>query len=255
MRISFLGTGTSVGVPMLGCSCETCLSTDERDKRLRASILVEHAGHKVVIDTSTDFRQQALRAGVTRLDAIFITHCHADHVFGLDDIRPINTLTGQPIACFASERTWRDLRQVFGYVFKPSGYQGLPQLVPHIIDGEFSLGGMVVEPLEVIHGRLPVTAFRFSVADRACAYVTDCNLIPEATLARLENLDLLVIDALRRREHPTHLHLEQTLRYIEQLKPKEALLTHMSHDLRHALLSSELPPHITPAYDGLQVEV
>lgn len=255
MKITFLGTGTSVGVPMIGCKCETCVSSDEKDSRLRASILIENDGFRIVVDTSTDFRQQALRLGLDGVDAIFITHCHADHVFGLDDIRPINFRTGKAIGCFASERTWKDVRQVFSYIFKPSGYEGLPKLVPHTIEGEFGLFGINIKPLEVIHGRLPVTAFRLSTREKSCAYVIDCNLIPEETLKELMDLDLLIIDALRYREHPTHLNLEKTLKYIEDLKPKQALLTHMSHDFRHKLLSSQLPEHISPAFDGLQIEV
>ncbi|MBI4854825.1 MAG: MBL fold metallo-hydrolase [Acidobacteria bacterium] len=239
---------------MIGCKCETCISTDERDRRLRASILIEHNGFYIVIDTSTDFRQQALRLGLDSVDAIFITHCHADHVFGLDDIRPINFRTGKAISCFASERTWRDIHQVFSYIFRPSGYEGLPKLIPNRIEGAFELFGMRVEPLEVIHGRLPVTAFRFNT-EKSWAYVIDCNVIPDETLAQLKDLDLLIIDSLRYREHPTHLNLEKTLKYIEELKPKQTLLTHMSHDFRHNLLSGQLPEHISPAFDGLQIEI
>lgn len=251
MKITFLGTGTSVGVPMIGCDCETCLSSDNHDRRLRASILVENQNQYFVIDTSTDFRQQALRVGLRSLDAIFITHCHADHVFGLDDIRPINFRSGLPLSCFASERTWEDLRRMFGYIFKPSGYQGLPQLLPNTIEGDFSIMGLNIKPLTVIHGRLPVTAFRINNV----AYVTDCNLIPDETLAELQGLDLLIIDALRYKEHPTHLSLEKTLGYIEQLQPRKALLTHISHAMQHEKLRSELPEHIRPAYDGLEVEL
>jgi phosphoribosyl 1,2-cyclic phosphate phosphodiesterase len=258
MKITFLGTGTSVGVPMIGCHCGTCASTDSRDQRLRASILVENEGCKVLVDASTDFRQQALREHIEHLDAIFVTHCHADHVFGLDDIRPINFRRGA-LCCFASERTWRDIKQVFSYIFKPTAYKGLPQIVPHTIEGTFSIFGLKVEPLEVTHGRLPVTAFRFEQANGnssvSCAYVTDCNLIPDQTLERLTGLDLLILDGLGFREHPTHLSISQSLSYIEQLKPERALLTHISHDLKHEAVSRELPQNVALAYDRLQVEL
>jgi phosphoribosyl 1,2-cyclic phosphate phosphodiesterase len=258
MKIIFLGTGTSVGVPMIGCRCETCSSADTRDRRLRASILVENEGQRLLIDASTDFRQQALREDIDHLDAIFVTHCHADHVFGLDDIRPINFRTG-PLCCFASERTWGEIKQVFSYIFKPAFYKGLPQLVPHTLEGIFSIFGLTVEPLEVTHGRLPVTAFRFEKANgnskATCAYITDCNVIPEQTMERLGGLDLLIIDGLGRKEHPTHLSLSQSLDYIERLKPRRALITHISHDLKHDIVSRELPENIALAYDGLQVEL
>lgn len=248
MKITFLGTGTSVGVPMIGCKCPTCTSSDSRDKRLRASILIENEGRTILVDPSVDFRQQALRANIERIDAIFITHCHADHVFGLDDIRPLNFKIG-PIGCYASERTWRDVKHVFSYIFRRNTPQALPQIVPHTLEGRFCVFGMEVTPLEVIHGKLPVTAFRF----QDVAYVTDCNLIPEETLKRLEGLELLIIDGLRRREHPTHLSLKQTLDYIERLRPKQALITHISHDLKHEEVSRELPANVSMAYDELQI--
>ncbi|MBL8148494.1 MAG: MBL fold metallo-hydrolase [Blastocatellia bacterium] len=254
MKITFLGTGTSVGIPMIGCQCETCLSCDTRDKRLRASIVLENHGKKILVDPSIDFRQQALRERLDTLDAIFVTHCHADHVFGLDDIRPINFRSGV-IGCYASETTWRELKRIFSYVFKPFSLSSLPQIFAHTIEGKFSIFGLEVTPLEVIHGRLPVTAFRFNKTALSVAYVTDCNIIPENTLEQLQNLDLLILDALRHREHPTHLTLEKSLKYIEQLRPRRALLTHMSHDLKHEVVSNELPENVALAYDGLQVNL
>ncbi len=250
MRVTFLGTGTSVGVPAIGCECPTCLSDDPRDKRLRVSVLIEHEGKNIVIDTATDFRQQALRAGLKEVHAVLITHCHADHVFGIDDIRPLNFKVG-PLPFFANEIAWMGIRQMFGYIFKPNPYTFLPQIVPHTIAGPFSLFGLNVTPVEIIHGRLPVLAFRFD----NLAYVTDCNLIPDAACEQLTGLDVLIIDCLRYRESPTHLHLDATLKYIDRLKPRRAYLTHMSHDIRHADLAPRLPDGIELAYDGLTFDL
>ncbi|HXG66027.1 MAG TPA: MBL fold metallo-hydrolase [Blastocatellia bacterium] len=250
MKVTFLGTGTSVGVPAVGCDCETCLSDDPRDKRLRTSVLVEHGGRNFIIDASTDFRQQALRVGLRHLDAILFTHAHADHCFGLDDTRPFMYRDGA-MPCYATEITWEGLRRVYWYAFAPSPYPGVPRIIPHRIEGDFSLFGLHIAPLTVIHGRLPVTAFRIN----DFAYVTDCNFIPDETLERLAGLDLLVIDALRLKEHPTHMHLEQSLHYIDILNPRRALLTHISHDIKHAEISAQLPEGVEIAYDGLQVDL
>jgi phosphoribosyl 1,2-cyclic phosphate phosphodiesterase len=250
MRITFLGTGTSVGVPAVGCDCETCLSDDPRDKRLRTSVLIEHEGRNIIVDASTDFRQQALRAKIDHLEAILFTHSHADHCFGLDDTRPIMFRHGA-IACFATEITWQGLRRIFSYVFEPAPYPGLPRIVPHRIEGDFNLLGLDVEPLTVIHGKLPVTAYRIG----GFAYLTDCNYIPDETCARLSGLELLVIDALRFKKHPTHMTLDESLDYIERLKPRRALLTHISHDIKHEDTSGHLPAGVEIAYDQLQVEL
>lgn len=250
MRVTFLGTGTSVGVPSVGCECATCLSDDPRDKRLRTSVLIEHRDQNILIDASTDFRQQALRLGLKHIAAVLFTHSHADHCFGLDDTRPIMFRDGA-IPVFASEITWQGLRRIYSYVFEPAGYPGVPRIIPHHIEGDFDLLGLHVEPLTVIHGQLPVTAFRIG----GFAYVTDCNVIPEETRVRLMGLELLVIDALRFKKHPTHMTLDQSLEYIERLKPRRALLTHISHDIKHADTSEHLPENVEIAYDGLVVEV
>jgi phosphoribosyl 1,2-cyclic phosphate phosphodiesterase len=250
MRVTFLGTGTSVGVPAVGCDCETCLSDDPRDKRLRTSVLIEHRGYSFLIDASTDFRQQALRTGITKLDGILFTHAHADHCFGLDDARPLMFRHG-PLACFATEVTWKGLRRIYSYAFDPAPYPGVPRIVPHRIEGDFTLFGLNIQPLTVIHGRLPVTAFRID----GFAYVTDCNEIPDEACSSLLGLDLLVIDALRFKAHPTHMTLDQSLGYIDRLKPRHALLTHISHDIKHHETSGHLPADVDIAYDGLTVEV
>lgn len=250
MRITFLGTGTSVGVPTIGCNCSTCRSPDPRDKRLRASLLIEHRDTRILIDASTDFRQQALRLGLDRLDAILFTHAHADHCFGLDDVRPL-MFTHGPMPCFATQITWEGLRRVYSYAFEPAAYPGVPRIIPNRIEGEFCLSGLEIEPLTVVHGRLPVTAFKVG----GLAYVTDCNLIPDETAERLTGLELLVIDALRIKPHPTHMNLEQALDYIRKLRPRRALLTHISHDIEHSVISERLPDNVELAFDGLQVEV
>jgi phosphoribosyl 1,2-cyclic phosphate phosphodiesterase len=253
MKVTLLGTGTSTGVPSIGCECETCTSDDPRDKRLRVSVLVEHDGQTVLVDTSSDFRQQALRAGLKRLDAVLITHCHADHIFGLDDIRPLNFRHGA-LGVYANERAWVDIRRIFKYVFEPTHFGGgLPQVVAHtVVDGApFCLSpDLNVTPLEVIHGALPVVAYRFN----DFAYATDLSEIPNASLESLRDLDALVLDCLRVRPHPTHLTLESALAYVEQLRPRRTYLTHITHDIKHARDSKLLPPGVEWAYDGLEIQ-
>jgi phosphoribosyl 1,2-cyclic phosphate phosphodiesterase len=252
MKLTFLGTGTSTGVPSIGCGCETCVSDDERDKRLRVSVLIEHGGQTVLVDTSSDFRQQALRQRIKWLDAILITHCHADHIFGLDDIRPLNFRHGS-IGLYANERAWKDICRIFQYIFEPSHFGGgLPQVVPHTVvaGAPFCIGrDLQVTPLEVIHGRLPVIAYRFN----DFAYATDLSEIPPAAIAGLQNLDVFVLDCLRFKPHPTHLWLERALEYISELKPRRAYLTHLAHDVLHARDSARLPAGVEFAYDNLVI--
>jgi phosphoribosyl 1,2-cyclic phosphate phosphodiesterase len=253
MKLTFLGTGTSTGVPSIACDCETCRSDDPRDKRLRVSILIEHAGKTILIDTSSDFRQQALRANIRKLDAVLITHCHVDHVFGLDDIRPLNFRYGaMPI--FANETAWKDLRRIFQYIFEPTHFGGgLPQLIPHTVvhNAPFSIGDAIrITPLEVIHGNLPVIAYRFN----DFAYATDLKTIPPDSLDGLRGLDALVLDCVRIKPHSTHLCLDEALAYIEELNPRRAFLTHLNHDILHARDSKLLPQNVEFSFDGLVVE-
>jgi phosphoribosyl 1,2-cyclic phosphate phosphodiesterase len=252
MKLTFLGTGTSTGVPSIACECETCTSDDPRDKRLRVSILIEHARQSVLIDTSSDFRQQALRYGLRRLDAVLVTHCHADHIFGLDDIRPLNFRYGA-LGLYANERAWIDIRRIFKYIFEPSHFGGgLPQVIPHTVmsGAQFCLEkDFLITPLEVIHGRLPVMAYRLN----DFAYATDLSVIPPATMDQMRGLDVLVLDCLRFKEHPTHLWLDKALDYIEMIKPKRAFLTHIAHDVKHQRDSARLPEGVAWAYDGLEV--
>jgi phosphoribosyl 1,2-cyclic phosphate phosphodiesterase len=253
MKFTLLGTGTSTGVPSIGCECETCTSDDARDKRLRVSVLVEHDGQTVLVDTSSDFRQQALRQRLKRLDAVLITHCHADHIFGLDDIRPLNFRHGA-LGVYANERAWVDIRRIFKYIFEPSHFGGgLPQVVAHTVEhgASFCLSAdFPVTPVEVIHGRLPVMAYRF----KDFAYATDLSEIPPRSLDLLRHLDVLVLDCLRLTPHPTHLWLERSLAYVEELKPRRAYFTHIAHDIKHARDSALLPPGVEWGYDGLEIK-
>ena len=250
MKLTFLGTGTSTGVPSIACDCETCLSSDPRDKRLRVSILIEHRDKKILVDTSSDFRQQALRANIRHLDAVLITHCHVDHVFGLDDIRPLNFRYGA-MGVYANETAWRDLRRIFEYIFNPTHFGGgLPQLIPHTVqhNSPFCVGeDLEITPLEVINGKLPVMAYRFN----DFAYATELKTIPPDTMENLRDLDVLVLDCVRIKPHSTHLCLEEALAIIDDLKPKRAFLTHLNHDIMYERDSHLLPDNVKFAYDGL----
>lgn len=253
LTIVVLGSGTSVGVPTIGCGCRVCRSPDPRDRRLRPSILVRYNGRCVLVDTTPDFRQQALRAGLDRLDAVLFTHAHADHVMGLDDVRPLNHVMRGPIPVYGSPHTLAAIRRIFDYIFSdlPSE-SSVPRLELHTLDGRpFDLFGLEVTPVPLKHGRGDVYGFRFGAA----AYLTDHSEIPEGSLALLEGLDVLFLDALRHRPHPTHTTVARALEYVERLKPRRAFLTHICHDLAHEETERNLPPHVRLAYDGLEITV
>ncbi|MFB3920125.1 MAG: MBL fold metallo-hydrolase [Terriglobia bacterium] len=252
MRLTFLGTGTSTGVPTLTCSCKVCTSADPRDQRTRPSLLIEFDGRAVLIDTTPDFRQQALREKLHRLDAVVFTHGHADHVLGLDDTRVFYFREQVPLPIWADQRSMETLRQVFSYIFNGTyKYGGVGKVDPHRIEGPFELWGLRMIPVPVLHGDLPVLGFRFGSA----AYVTDFSTIPETSLALLEGLDLLILDALRHKPHPTHSNIQQSLALVERLEPRRALFTHIAHELGHEATNATLPPHVRLAYDGQRVEL
>jgi phosphoribosyl 1,2-cyclic phosphate phosphodiesterase len=253
-RVTLLGTGTSHGVPMIGCPCDTCHSTDARDRRLRPSLYLEVAGGPaVLIDTSTDLRQQALTHGVSRVDAILFTHSHADHVMGLDEVRRFNVLQGAAISAYADARTGDDLRRTFSYVFSPPEERGggTPQIDLRVIDGPFDLGPLHVQPITIFHGQRPILGFRFG----AFAYLTDCSRIPDESFDLLQDLDVLVLDALRHRPHPTHFTVGEALEVAGRLRPRRTLFTHICHDLPHEATNAVLPPGVELAFDGLQLSV
>lgn len=253
LTITVLGSGTSVGVPTIGCSCTVCRSTDPKDKRLRPSILVSYGGRNVVIDTTPDFRYQVLRAGAERLDAVLFTHAHADHIMGLDDVRPFNFRQRSGIPVYGSPETIDTVRRVFQYVFADMGHQSsVPRLETYPVGAAaFDLFGMSFLPVPLMHGGSRVLGYRFGNA----AYLTDHSEIPPESLEKLHGLDVLFLDALRHRFHPTHTTVARALEYVEQLRPRRAFFTHICHDLPHQATEAALPDHVRLAYDGLEIRV
>ena len=253
MKITFLGTGTSQGVPVIGCGCTVCKSADERDKRLRSSVLIEQEEQVLVIDTGPDFRQQMLHAGVSKLNAVLFTHGHRDHISGLDDIRAYNYLQKSPMDVYAEERVTRALYSGFPYVFAEFKYPGIPQVRMHTITNEpFQIGDILVQPIRMMHYRLPVLGFRLG----DFAYLTDANYIPESEKEKLYGVKYLVVNALRREAHISHFTLSEALSLMEELSPRLGFLTHISHQMGLcAELEKELPANVRPAYDGLVLEV
>jgi phosphoribosyl 1,2-cyclic phosphate phosphodiesterase len=263
IRVTVLGSGTSHGVPAIGCDCAVCRSADPRDRRTRPSILIEArsepvspfagAVRSILVDTSTDLRAQALAHDVRRVDAILFTHSHADHVFGLDDVRRYNQMQKAAIACYADAATLGNLRRMFGYVFEPPRQAGggIPQLVPFRIAGPFSLGGVEVVPVPLFHGRLLVLGFRIG----SFAYLTDCNRIPDESWPLLDGVRTVILDALRHRPHPTHFSVVEAVDVVARLGAERAYFTHICHDLAHAETCAQLPAGVELAYDGLVLEV
>lgn len=251
MKIIFLGTGTSTGVPEIGCRCEVCTSPDKRNRRLRTSAVVETEGKRILIDCGPDFRWQAITNRVYRLDAVLVTHEHYDHVGGLDDLRPFCRYGGVDV--YAEEDVARAIRTRIPYVFVEHKYPGIPNIKIHPITLEpFEAAGIGIVPVRLLHGRLPIVGYRIG----SMAYLTDLKVIPEPEFSKLEGLDLLVINALRPDDkHPTHAGLDEALAYIGRIRPKEAYLIHESHKIGlHAQVEKSLPPHVHLAYDNLQVE-
>ncbi|MDI3341958.1 MAG: MBL fold metallo-hydrolase [Sphaerobacter sp.] len=251
VEITFLGTGTSNGIPIIGCTCPVCTSDDPRDRRSRTSAVVRFDGHTVLIDTATELRLQALAVGLDRIDAVLFTHAHADHVGGFDDLRRFNELAQRHLPVYAHPDTAAILRERFGYAFVDQFpfYGGKPDLTLHTFNGAFTLFDRRIQPIPVWHGRWLVHGFRFG----PLVYLTDAKTIPPASLETMRGADVLVINALRQRPHPTHLSIDEALAVIAEVKPRRAYLVHLAHEVSHAATSALLPPHVELAYDGLTV--
>jgi len=250
--LTVLGSGTSMGVPTIGCNCAVCHSSDPHDRRTRPSVLVEYNGNIVLIDTTPDFREQAIREHVHKIDAVLYTHAHADHILGIDDLRPLS-FRHKPnkLPLYASQEGADFIRNMFRYIFDADyKFGGLPQVELRTIDGPVELFGARFEPIPVIHGDAEIYGFRFGSA----AYLTDHSEIPEASLAKLQSLDILFLDALRHKPHPTHSTVAHSLQTVERLKPKRAFFTHICHDLPHQATNSSLPPNVRLSYDGMKLE-
>lgn len=252
MEILFLGTGTSHGVPMIGCDCAVCRSDDPRDNRLRPSIYITgNEGTRVLIDTTPDLRQQCLRERISRVDAVVYTHSHADHTFGFDELRRFNHLTKQSVAVYGDAATLQVLRRTFSYAFEKGAAAGggVPDASLTTIDGPFDVRELRLQPLTVYHGSHPVLGFRIG----RFAYLTDCNAVPDDTMALLGGLDVLVLDALRHRPHPTHYSLSEATAVAQRIGARSTFFTHMCHDLGHAATCAALPEGLSLAYDGLRI--
>jgi phosphoribosyl 1,2-cyclic phosphate phosphodiesterase len=250
--ITFLGTGTSNGIPVIGCTCAVCRSADPRDKRHRTSAVIRQNGRILLIDTATELRIQALANNLDYIDAALFTHAHADHTGGFDDLRRFNELQKRHLPIYAGPETAAILKERFAYAFEDvfPFYGGKPDLLLNEVDGPFSIDGIEITPLPVWHGQTPVTGYRFG----DLAYITDAKTIPDETRSLLHRLDVLVLNALRDRPHPTHLSVGEAVEIICELKPRRALLVHLSHELSHAAATALLPRGVEIAYDGLTIE-
>ncbi len=253
-RVTFLGTGTSHGVPMIGCRCAVCRSGDPHDRRSRPSIhIAVQDGPAILVDTATDLRAQALANDITRVDAVLFTHAHADHVMGLDEVRRFNVLSGRRIPMYADARTGAELRRIFAYAFDPPAFQGggIPEVSLQPIDGPLTVQGLDIVPVPVMHGPTPVLGFRVG----RFAYLTDCNAIPEPSFPLLEGLDVLVLDALRHKPHPTHFSLSEAVATATRIGARQTFFTHICHDLSHAATNATLPAGMALAFDGQTIDL
>jgi len=256
MKFTFLGTGTSIGVPAIGCDCPVCVSADPGNKRRRASLYVEAAGLHVIIDTPPDFREQVLEFKVKRLDAVLFTHAHVDHILGFDDIRRFNQVQKESIPIYGSPETLADISRIFPYIHQQEK-PGLsyPRVRFNVVAGPFKIGGLNVIPIPVRHADIPTYGYRLEAEGRALAYIPDCQELDEKAFACLQGLDVMILDTLRRRPHPTHFSLSQSLAVLKRINARQSFLTHICHELDHRQVNAEISPEACLAHDGLVVNL
>ena len=256
MHITFLGTGTSYGIPMPGCDCAVCRSDDPRDRRFRTALLVEADGQALLIDTPPDLRSQCLAHGIRRIDAVLMTHAHADHVFGFDDLRPYTNRMAAPMPVWASAGTAQTLRRIFSYLDQPPiPGTSLARIALQVAEGPFDFGGIRLTPLPAEHGRADMIGWKIEHAGRAFAAIPDCKHLPPATLDLCRGADLVVIDALRIRPHPTHMNFEEASRTLLEIGARRSLVIHLCHEVSHVQAEQLLPAGMAPAHDGLRIEL
>ncbi len=254
MELLFLGTGTSAGIPMIGCKCEVCTSADPRDKRTRPSALLSYDGKRILIDSTPELRIQCVTHGVDMVDAVVFTHAHADHIMGLDDVRRFNVISGRPMDVWANARTMKSLQQCFSYAFLDPSVKTTvfrPKLLSRLIEGPFEVEGRTWTPVPLLHGEVHVLGFRVGNV----AYCTDVSHIPDASYKLLEGVEVLVLDGLQFKPHPTHFSVQEAVAAAERIGAKQTWLTHITHGTTHAESNRQLPPHVQLAYDGLRIEL
>lgn len=252
MKITILGCGTSTGVPVIGCKCSICASRDIKNKRTRSSLLVTVNSKNILIDTSTDLRQQALSHNIERIDAVLYTHPHADHIHGIDELRSFNMIQKRSIPCYGSEFTINRIRDVFNYIFTNNENDSWkPELETFLISAPFDLFGLLIQPINIYHGNMQILGFRIG----GLAYITDCSQIPDDSKKMLDNLDVLILGALRHKPHPTHFSIQEAVQIGAELKSKRVILTHLSHNLDYSETNKALPDGFELAYDGMEIEL